>query len=106
MIGTPYNHLVQTLNKVLKAGVPKQYQRPEQYNLGLGNGSELTVEKTGIDGRPGYIVIYLKQTQTYFGPKQLYLLGHVAIGKDENAAFKKACAEASAYIQQFANYNR
>ena len=106
MTGTPYNHLVQTLNKVLKAGVPKQYQRTERFNLGLGDNSQLTVEKTGTESRPGYIVIYLKQSETYFGPRELILLGHVAIGNDENAAFKKACAEASANIQQFANYKR
>ena len=106
MAGTPYNHLVQTLNKVLKAGAPKRYQATDRYNLGLGDNSELTVDKTGTESRPGYFVIYLKQSYTYFGPQGRILLAHVAIGNDEDAAFKKACAEASANIQKFANFSR
>lgn len=107
MNGTPYNHFVQALNKAIKAGVPKKYGSSDQYDLGLDGRTYITVEKTGYESRPGYIVIYLHQkSASYFGARKLELLAHVPIGSDENAAFKKACAEASATMQKYANYSR
>lgn len=93
--------LIHALNKVIRDGVPKKYKTLIKYNLGVGDSSAMEIEKTGTSQNPAYIIISLKQGANFvIDPLKKVYFAHVPIGADENAAFKKACAEASAYIQK------